>query len=104
MQTFHHDRRDARRLGTKVPNWLVTGTVDRPAALPRQPDITIEVLLDGDWHKRRPNNDAEIIDRALSVHEMTGKPTLLATCDTRQLYRAGAVGLPTILMPRADAT
>ena len=60
------------------------------------------MLLDGDWHQRHPNDDAEIIDQALSVREMTGKPTLLATCDTRQLYRAGAVGLQAILMPRAD--
>jgi hypothetical protein len=49
-----------------------------------------------------PDNDAEIIDQALSVREMTGRPALLATCDTRQLYRAGAVGLQAILMPRAD--
>jgi hypothetical protein len=60
------------------------------------------VLLDGDWHQRRPNNDAEIIDQALSVRHMTGKPTFLATCNTRQLYRADAEGLQTILMPRAD--
>jgi hypothetical protein len=60
------------------------------------------VLLDGDWHQRRPNNDAEIIDQALSVREMTGKPTLPVTCDTRQLYQAGTEGLQAILMPRAD--
>ena len=53
-----------------------------PAALPGQPDVTIEVLLDGDWHQRRPNNDAEIIDQTLFVRDMTGRPTLLASCDT----------------------
>ncbi len=62
------------------------------------------MLLDGDWHQRRPNNDAEIIDQTLFVRDMTGRPTLLASCDTRQLYRAGAVRLQAILMPRADET
>jgi hypothetical protein len=33
---------------------------------------------------------------------MTGQPTLPVTCDTRQLYQAGAEGLQAILMPRAD--
>lgn len=45
-----------------------------PVVLPAQPDVTIEVLLDGDWHQRRPNNDAEIIDQALSVREIPAKP------------------------------
>jgi hypothetical protein len=60
------------------------------------------VLLDGDWHQRRPSNDAEIIDQAKQVHELTGKATLIASCDYRQLYRAAAVGLPAVLMPRRN--
>jgi hypothetical protein len=51
------------------------------------------VLLASDWHQRRPNNDAEIIDQALQVRDLTGKTTLLASCDYRQLYRAAAACL-----------
>ena len=29
-------------------------------------------MLDGDWHQRRPNDDAEIIDQALKVREVAG--------------------------------
>jgi hypothetical protein len=58
-------------------------------------------VLDGDWHERRPNNDAEIIDQALAFHELTGKPVLLATCDLRMMYRAGAVSLTAVQVPRA---
>jgi hypothetical protein len=76
--------------------------------VPGRRDITLEVLLDGDWHRRCPSNDAGTIDQALSVREMTDKPTMLATCDTRQLYPAGAVGtrneraLPLIIDPCPD--
>jgi hypothetical protein len=70
-----------------------------PSPLPGQADVTIEVLLDGDWHQRRSSNDAEIIDRALLVREVTGKATLLASCDHRRLRRAAAVGLPAVFMP-----
>lgn len=75
---------------------------NRPGPLPDQADVTIEVLLDGDWHQRSLSNDAEIIDQALQVHELTGNATLLTSCDYRQLYRAAAVGLPAILMPRRN--
>lgn len=100
-----HDRNGDRRLkartATRALRDLHHARPTEPAALPGQPGVTIEVLLDGDWHQGRPNNDAEIIDQALSVLDITAKSTLLATCDTRQLYRAGAVGLQTILMPRS---
>lgn len=95
------DRRLRARNATRALWDLDHQRPTEPAVLPAQPDVTIEVLLDGDWHQRRPNNDAEIIDQALCVREMTGKPTLLATFDTRQLYRAGAVGLQAILVARA---
>jgi hypothetical protein len=95
------DRRLKARNATRALRDLHHARPTEPAALPAQPGVTIEVLLDGDWHQRRPNNDAEIIDQALSVREMTGRPTLLATCDIRQLCRAGAVSLQAVLMPRA---
>jgi hypothetical protein len=73
-----------------------------PVTLPGRPDTTIEVLLDGDWHRRRPNNDGEIIDQAVAVRELTGRPVILAAGDYTQLYRAAPAGLLAVLMPRPD--
>lgn len=73
-----------------------------PAPMPAGPDVTIEVLVEEDWRERRPNNDAEIIDQAVAFRDMTGKDVHLAACDLRMVYRAGAVGLPALLVPRAD--
>lgn len=73
-----------------------------PAALPGRRGTTIEVLLDGDWHRRRPNNDGEIIDQAVAVKELTGRPVILAAGDYAQLYRAATAGLSAVLMPRPD--
>jgi len=72
------------------------------AALPGSPDVTVEVLLDGDWHQRRPNNDGEIIDQAVAIGELAGRPVILAAGDYTQLYRAAPAGLSAVLMPRPD--
>jgi hypothetical protein len=95
------ERRQKARTATRTLLELHETRPTEPAVLPGQPDVTIEVLLDGDWHERRPNNDAEIIDQALAFHELTGKPVLLATCDLRMMYRAGAVSLTAVQVPRA---
>ncbi len=52
-----------------------------PASIPKRNNVTIEVLLDSDWHQRRPNNDGEIIDQALHIQEMTGQEVWLACVD-----------------------
>ncbi|MGH3280992.1 MAG: PIN domain-containing protein [Trebonia sp.] len=96
------DRRQKARAATRELWQLHGARPTDPAPLPGQADVTIEVLLDGDWHQRRPSNDAEIIDQALQVHELTGNATLLASCDLRMVYRAAAVGLPAVLMPRRN--
>jgi hypothetical protein len=75
-----------------------------PVPLPEQSGVTIEVMLDGDWHQRRLNNDGEIIDQAVQVRELTGKPVILASGDYAQLYRSAAAGLQAVLMPRLDET
>ncbi len=75
---------------------------DEPAALPAAPDVTIEVLLEGDWHQRRPNNDGEIIDQTVITSELTGRPVILVAADYTQLYRAAPLGLTAVLMPRPD--
>lgn len=99
----HRDARQkaqARRVLTKL--WeLHRASPAEPAALPPHADVTIEVLLDGDWHERRPNNDGEIIDQAVAVRDLTGKPVILAAGDYTQLYRAAPAGLAAVLMPRA---
>jgi hypothetical protein len=64
------------------------------------PGVTIEVLLDEGWHHRHPNNDAEIIEQALRLRGVTGDPFFLASCDTRQMYLTGAVGMPWLPVPR----
>lgn len=64
--------------------------------------MTIEVLLNGEWHQRRPNSYAEIIEPGADAPDLVGRPVLLATCDPRMMYRAGAVSLATVVMPRAD--
>jgi PIN domain len=100
-----HDRDGARRQKARTATrelWHLHRTKPtEPVALPGKSDVTIEIMVDGDWHQRRPNNDAEIIDQALQVQQMTGW-VLLASCDLRQLYRAGAAGLPAVQMPRKD--
>ena len=73
-----------------------------PAPLPDRPNISAEVLLDGGWHQRQPNNDGEIIDQAVAVHELTGRPVLLAAGDYAMLYRAAPRGVTAVLMPRPD--
>lgn len=83
--------------------WALHGTAPTiPAVLPQTADVTIEVYLDGDWHKRRDNNDGEIIDQALALQELTGQQVILATCDYNQGYRASAPRVATVLMPRRD--
>lgn len=73
-----------------------------PATLPQSPDVTIEVLLDGGWHQRMPNNDGEIIDQAAGLRNLVGQPVILASGDYTQLYRAAPTGLTAVLMPRPD--
>lgn len=73
-----------------------------PAPLPDWPEVSVEVLLDGGWHQRQPNNDGEIIDQAVAIHELTGRPVLLAAGDYAMLYRAAPRGVTAALMPRPD--
>lgn len=92
-------RERARRVLTAL--WdLHQARPSEPAALADTPDVTIEVWLDHGWHQRMPNIDGEIIDQAVGMHELTGRPVILAACDYAQLYRAAPAGLTVVLMPR----
>jgi hypothetical protein len=68
-------RRQKARAATRTFLDLHRVHPTEPAALPGHPDVTIEVLMDGGWHERRPNNDAEIIDQSVALHELTGRQT-----------------------------
>jgi PIN domain len=99
MQGRKAERREKARAARGELRHLYGATPTEPAPLPGQADVTIEVLLGGDWHQARSSNVAEIIDQALRVRELTGKATLLASRDHRRLRRAAAAGLPAVLMP-----
>ncbi len=58
------------------------------AALPCSA-ATVELCLDDPWHVRRPVNNDEIIQRAVTISEIAGRDTLLAAGDHSMPYRAG---------------
>jgi hypothetical protein len=56
-------------------------------------EVTVEILFDPPDHRRLSINDDEIIDRALAVHRVAGRPVTLITYDSGQSTRAKAHGL-----------
>jgi hypothetical protein len=78
---------------------LHSGGPAQPATVPGR-NATIEVFLDDAWHVRRPANDDEIVERAVTIKEITGQSTLLVGGDYQMLYRAATAGLGAALMPR----
>jgi len=95
-------KREKARIATRSLIDLHKDKPTEPAPLPKLQGVTIEVILDEDWHQRRPNNDAEIIEQALRLRGVTGEPLFIASCDTRQMYRAGAADLSWLQVPRAN--
>jgi len=79
---------------------LADGGARQAATIPGSRPVTVEVLTDGSWHVRRPVNDNEIIERALTVAELTGRDVVLAAGDYSMLFQASAAGLKTALVPR----
>ncbi|MFF4880237.1 PIN domain-containing protein [Micromonospora sp. NPDC000668] len=55
--------------------------------------VTIEVFLDPPGHVRLPDNDDEIVDRAIAVQALAGRPARLVTYDTGMAMRGRRVGL-----------
>ena len=53
----------------------------------------MELLFDPSGHVRLPRADDEIVDRALTVQTLAGRPVRLLTYDTGQSTRARAAGL-----------
>jgi hypothetical protein len=64
-------------------------------------EVTIEILFDAPGHHRLPINDGEIIDRALAVQGLAGRPVTMITYDTGQTMRARAAGLEALKMPQS---
>ncbi|HET6356110.1 PIN domain-containing protein [Streptomyces sp.] len=102
--------KDRDRTGTagdraaKVLKWLreLCRAVEPGAPAEVRNKVTIEVLLDDEWQRRRPNADAEIIDQALLVQEMTGTAVTLACVDASMEFRARQHGLNVYEMPTTE--
>jgi hypothetical protein len=73
-----------------------------PAGLQKRKNVTVEVLLDEDWHARRPNNDGEIVDQALLVKALTGQDVRLVCVDAAMEFRARQHGLTVSAMPTPE--
>jgi hypothetical protein len=61
--------------------------------------ITMELLFDPPDHERLPVNDAEIVDRALAVQTLAGRPVTMVTYDKNMSFRARYAGLQAISPP-----
>ncbi len=55
--------------------------------------VRMEIMFDPPGHVRLPINDDEIIDRALAIQPLVGRPVTVLTYDTGQSMRARAAGL-----------
>lgn len=83
--------------------WELTGgDAKQAAAIPGSRPVTVEVLADDSWHVRRPVNDNEMIERAITAGELIGRGPVLAAGDYSMLYQASAAGLKTAFVPRPD--
>jgi predicted ribonuclease YlaK len=61
--------------------------------------ITTELLFDPPNHERLPDPDAEIVDRALAVQNLAGRPVTMVTYDINMALRARYSGLKVVSPP-----
>jgi hypothetical protein len=61
--------------------------------------ITMELLFDPPEHVRLPDNDGEIVDRAVAVQSLAGKPVTMVTYDKSMSLRARYEGLQEVWLP-----
>jgi hypothetical protein len=61
--------------------------------------ITMELLFDPPNHERLPDPDAEIVDRALAVQSLAGRPVTMVTYDISMALRARYAGLKVVSPP-----
>lgn len=64
--------------------------------------VSLEIVLDPPGHTRLPIADDEIIDRAVAIQALAGRPIRLLTCDTGQHTRGCAAGLQVTKIPTKD--
>lgn len=77
----------------------VSGQVSPGEPAPVRSGVTVEVLVDDDWHQRRPNHDGEIIHQALALQAATGCQVVLTCVDAAMEFRARQRGLKAVSMP-----
>ena len=68
------------------------------ADAPNLGPVTMEILFDPPEHERLPDNDAEIVDRALAVQILSGRDVTMVTYDTSMAFRARQSGLKDLLL------
>lgn len=90
-----------------LPAGLGSGVIKEPDSRPLESGgiprgaVSVEVLYDPPGHARLPINDDEIVDRALTVQLLAGRPVRLLTYDTGQAMRARAAGLTAVKLRAA---
>jgi predicted ribonuclease YlaK len=62
-------------------------------------EVTMELLFDPPDHVRLPNNDDEIVDRAVAVQALAGRPVTMVTYDKGMSLRARYAGLQEMWLP-----
>jgi rRNA-processing protein FCF1 len=70
-----------------------------PDSLTRS-EVTIELVFDSPGHVRLPDNDDEIIDRALAIEPLADRKVTLLTYDTGQSMRARNAGLQVVKLSK----
>ncbi|USQ85746.1 PIN domain-containing protein [Streptomyces phaeoluteigriseus] len=64
--------------------------------------VSLEIVLDPPGHVRLPLADDEIVNRAVAIQSLAGRPVRLLTCDTSQHTRGKAAGLQVTKVPAKD--
>src|SRR5690348_6767089 len=62
-------------------------------------DVTLEILRDDEDHRRRGNNDTELLDRAEFLLQVVERPVTLVTTDYGMRVRSKARNLRVHVMP-----
>ena len=65
--------------------------------------VTMELLFDPPDHERLPDNDAEIVDRALAVQILSGREVTMVTYDKSMALRARHQGLKDLWLSHPPA-
>jgi predicted ribonuclease YlaK len=77
----------------------VTDATTQPNGMLSLGPITMELLFDPPDHERLPDNDAEIVDRALVIQALAARPVTMVTYDKNMAFRARYAGLQAVSPP-----